>query len=59
MKKRIRASLAYIGRSQEWLAEQLGMSESTLKRRMANEGTWQLRELKKLRKIFRWETLEG
>ena len=57
--KRIRASLAYIGRSQKWLAGQLGLHPNTIRVRMAHEETWQLGELRAMKKIFRWETLEG
>ena len=59
MKRRIIANLAYIGRSREWLAQQLGMSPSTLQRRLDDVGSFQLRELQAMQRIFKWKTLDG
>ena len=59
MKQTIMASLAYIGRTQEWLAEELDISENTLRDRLNREGTWRLSELKIMQKLFRWKTLTG
>lgn len=58
MKRTIKASLAYIGRSIPWLAKQLGMSEKTCRRRLDDE-LWTLPDLRRMREIFRWKTLEG
>ena len=59
MARRIKQSLAYYGRTQRWLAEALGMTEKTLRSRMKNEGTFTLTELRVMKEIFKWETLEG
>lgn len=58
MEKTIRASLAYIGRTVPWLAEQLGMSRRTIYERFKSD-LWTLPELRRMREIFRWKTLEG
>lgn len=58
MDKVIRASLGYIGRSLPWLAEQLGLSWSGIYKKMKEE-SWTLPELRRMREIFRWKTLEG
>ena len=59
MDKTIRASLVYIGRSVPWLAGQLGISVSGIYKKLKNEGSWTLLELRRMREIFRWKTLEG
>ena len=59
MARRIKQSLAYYGRTLKWLAEALGMTEKTLRGRMKNEGTFTLTELRVMKEIFKWETLEG
>ena len=58
MEKIIKASLGYIGRSVPWLAEQLGLSKSGIYKKLKEE-TWTLQELRRMREIFRWKTLEG
>lgn len=58
MDKVIRASLGYIGRSLPWLAEQLGLSRSGIYKKMKEEN-WTLHELRRMREIFKWKTLEG
>ena len=58
MEKTIRASLGYIGRSVPWLAKQLGLSKSGIYKKMANE-VWTLHELRRMKEIFHWKTLEG
>ena len=58
MEKVIRASLIYAGRRIPWLAGQLGVSERTIYRKLA-EDDWKYKELKRMKEIFRWATLEG
>lgn len=58
MEKRIRDSLAFIGRSVPWLAEQLRISRATIYRRLETDG-WSYPELKRMKQIFNWATLEG
>lgn len=59
MGRKVLASLIYIGRNREWLAKRLGISERTLARRLSDEGQWTLQELRIMRKLFGWESLEG
>ena len=59
MNRRVLTSLIYIGRSREWLAKRLGISERTLNRRLADEATWTLQELRIMKQIFGWESIEG
>lgn len=58
MKRKIKASLAYIGRNVPWLAEQLGVSRTYIYARLKDDG-WRLPELRRMRELFKWETLEG
>lgn len=58
MEKTIRASLIYIGRRIPWLADMLGLSERTIYRKLRQDD-WSYRELKRMKELFRWETLEG
>lgn len=58
MEKTIKASLAYIGRTVPWLAKQLGLSKGTIYQRFKDE-LWTLPELRRMKEIFRWKTLEG
>lgn len=58
MEKTIKASLAYIGRNVEWLAKRLGTTPSTIYRRFTDE-LWTLPQLREMKKIFGWQTLEG
>ena len=57
--KNIRASLAYTGNTQEWLALQLNISEKTLRKRLKDDGEFKVKDLRKLKSIFKWLTLEG
>lgn len=59
MKRKVLASLIYAGRSREWLARRLGISERTLCRRLEDDNQWTLQELRIMKQIFKWETLEG
>lgn len=58
LERTIRASLAYIGRTVPWLAENLGMSKSTAYEKLHSD-KWEYPELKRMRELFRWKTLEG
>jgi hypothetical protein len=58
MEKTIKSSLAYIGRNVEWLAEQLGVNQGTVYRRFKDE-QWTLPQLRTMKALFGWETLEG
>ena len=58
MEKRIRASLIYIGRTVPWLAAQLGLSKSGTYKKLKTD-MWTLPELRRMREIFRWNSLEG
>ena len=58
MEKTIKASLIYIGRTVPWLASQLGISRSGIYKKL-REDRWELSELRRMREIFRWNTLEG
>ena len=57
MNKRIRDSLAFIGRTVPWLAEQLRISRATIYRRLETD-EWTLPELRRMKQIFNWETIE-
>lgn len=58
MKKAIKASLAYAGRNVPWLAKQLGIGESTCRKRL-NDDLWTLPQLRRMKELFKWQTLEG
>ena len=58
MEKTIKKSLVDIGRTVEWLADQLGMPVRTIYRRFKDE-RWELPELRRMKDIFKWKTLEG
>lgn len=58
MERTIKASLAYIGQSVEWLAKRLGVNTATVYRRFKDE-QWTLPQLRAMKAIFGWETLEG
>lgn len=58
MEKTIKASLIYIGRTVPWLADQLGISRSGIYKKLRDD-RWDLNELRMMKKIFRWATLEG
>lgn len=58
MQKTILDSLAFIGRSITWLADQLRISKATVYRRLQTDG-WTYPELKRMRQLFNWQTLEG
>ena len=58
MERTIKASLAYIGQSVEWLADMLGVNTATVYRRFKDE-RWTLPQLRTMKTIFGWETLEG
>lgn len=51
-------SLIDIGRKSPWLAQQLGISLTTMYRKLKTDG-WDYKELKRMKEIFRWKTLEG
>ena len=59
MKKTVLKALIDIGRNRDWLAERLGIKRRTLERRLADENQWTLQELRTMKKLFKWETLEG
>ena len=58
MEKTIKASLVYIGRNVEWLAERLGTNRATIYRRFKDD-QWTLPQLRIMKALFGWETLEG
>lgn len=58
MDKTIKASLIFIGRDVAWLAEVLGVNKTLIYRRFKDE-KWTLPQLRKMKTIFGWETLEG
>lgn len=58
MQKTILDSLAFIGRSIPWLANQLRISKATVYRRLQTD-EWTLPELRMMRQLFNWQTLEG
>lgn len=58
MRKQILDSLAYIGRSIPWLAYQLRISKATVYRRLQTD-EWTLPELRRMKQLFNWTTLEG
>lgn len=58
MERTIKASLAYIGQNVEWLAETLGINAATVYRRFKDD-EWTLPQLRTMKAVFGWETLEG
>lgn len=58
MERTIRASLVLLGHDIEWLAEMLGVNAATIYRRFRDE-RWTLPQLRTMKNIFGWETLEG
>lgn len=58
MEKTIKASLVYIGQSVGWLADRLGVSKTFVYRRFKDDA-WTLPQLREMKKLFGWETLEG
>lgn len=58
MEKTIRVSLIYIGRKIPWLADQLGIGRRQIYRKLAGDD-WSYKELKRMKELFHWKTLEG
>lgn len=58
MEKTIKASLAYIGRNVDWLARMLGVNKALVYRRFKDE-KWTLPQLRMMKDLFNWNTLEG
>ena len=58
MEKTIKSSLAYIGRNVEWLAQMLGVNRALIYRRLKDD-KWTLPQLRMMRDLFNWKTLEG
>ena len=58
MEKKIKSSLAYIGRNVDWLATMLGVNKALIYRRLKDE-KWTLPQLRAMKELFGWETLEG
>lgn len=56
--RQIKASLAYNGRDIPWLAEKLGISKSGCYAKLRAD-RWCYQDLKRMRELFRWKTLEG
>ena len=58
LNKRILASLAYTGRTITWLAGRLGISKSTVQRKLKNERPWEWPEVLAMKEVFRWKSLD-
>ena len=57
MERRIKSSLAYIGRNVEWLAKQLGINRTTVYRRLKDD-EWTLPQLRVMKDLFNWDYIE-
>lgn len=58
MANTIRASLAYTGHNVKWLAEQLGTTQGLIYKRLKDDN-WTLHQLRAMKALFNWATLEG
>ena len=59
LSRRVRASLAYTGRTSAWLARQLGVSARTIDRRLSNKQPWLWPEVVRMKELFRWKSLDS
>lgn len=57
MERKIKSSLAYIGRNVEWLAKQLGINRTTVYRRLKDD-EWTLPQLRVMKDLFNWDYIE-
>ena len=58
MEKTIKASLIYAGRNVDWLAKMLGVNRVSIYRRF-KDNKWTLPQLRMMKELFNWNTLEG
>lgn len=58
LNKRILASLAYTGRTRDWLADRMGVSRRTIDRKIKNEQSWYWPEVVEMKRLFRWKSLD-
>lgn len=56
--KLVKSSLIYVGQTESWLAEQLGVSKRTINYRYKDD-MWTLPQIRTMKAIFRWKSLEG
>lgn len=58
MRLKILHSLLDAGRDRKWLAFRLGISKSTLDRKLADDGNFLWREILLMKELFKWESVE-